>query len=72
MKENSKVTVTGVVTGGTEGCSRVQWFKTISTFENENDLEAMSASKVAKVGKGTCKCLIMVILLSLCYYDFLV
>ncbi|XP_065846855.1 187-kDa microtubule-associated protein AIR9 [Euphorbia lathyris] len=49
MKENSKVTVTGIVTGGTEGCSRVQWFKTrSSTFDNENGLEAMSASKIAK------------------------
>lgn len=51
LRENSKVTVTGIVTGGTEGSSRVQWFKTnSSTLNGENDLEAMSTSKVAKVG----------------------
>ncbi|XWS40436.1 hypothetical protein CRYUN_Cryun18bG0140100 [Craigia yunnanensis] len=49
LRENSKVTVTGTVTGGTEGSSRVQWFKTNSlTLNGENDLEAMSTSKVAK------------------------
>ncbi|XVE67511.1 hypothetical protein DITRI_Ditri08aG0166900 [Diplodiscus trichospermus] len=49
LRENSKVTVTGTVTGGTEGSSRVQWFKTKSlTLNGENDLEAMSTSKVAK------------------------
>ncbi|XWS55352.1 hypothetical protein CRYUN_Cryun10bG0167200 [Craigia yunnanensis] len=49
LRENSKVTVTGTVTGGTEGSSRVQWFKTnFSTLNGENDLEAMSTSKVAK------------------------
>ncbi|EOX96967.1 Outer arm dynein light chain 1 protein isoform 1 [Theobroma cacao] len=49
LRENSKVTVTGSVTGGTEGSSRVQWFKTnSSTFNGVNDLEAMSTSKVAK------------------------
>lgn len=49
LRENSKVTVTGIVTGGTEGSSRVQWFKTnSSTLNGENDLEAMSTSKVAK------------------------
>lgn len=50
LKEGSKVTVTGIVTGGTEGSSRVQWFKTSSvTLEGENDLEALSTSKIAKV-----------------------
>ncbi|OMO92313.1 hypothetical protein COLO4_17682 [Corchorus olitorius] len=49
LRENSKITVTGIVTGGTEGSSRVQWFKSnFSTFNAENDLEAMSTSKVAK------------------------
>ncbi|XP_022762690.1 187-kDa microtubule-associated protein AIR9-like isoform X2 [Durio zibethinus] len=49
LRENSKITVTGTVTGGTEGSSRVQWFKTnSSTLNGENDLEAMSTSKVAK------------------------
>lgn len=49
LKEGSKVTVTGIVTGGTEGSSRVQWFKTSSpTFEGENGLEALSTSKIAK------------------------
>lgn len=50
LKENSKVTVTGTVMGGTEGSSRVQWFKTIfPEFTVENDLEAVSTSKIAKV-----------------------
>ncbi|XP_031130029.1 187-kDa microtubule-associated protein AIR9 [Ipomoea triloba] len=49
LKEGSKITVTGIVTGGTEGSSRVQWFKTCSSsFEGENDLESLSASKIAK------------------------
>ncbi|KAL3616841.1 hypothetical protein CASFOL_039235 [Castilleja foliolosa] len=49
LKEGSKVTVTGIVTGGTEASSRVQWFKTSSPiFEGENDLEALSTSKIAK------------------------
>ncbi|XP_039006552.1 187-kDa microtubule-associated protein AIR9-like [Hibiscus syriacus] len=49
LRENSKITVTGTVTGGTEGSSRVQWLKTNSSVLNgENELEAMSTSKVAK------------------------
>lgn len=49
LKENSKITVTGVVSGGTEGSSKVQWFKTnASTLDGEVGLEAMSTSKVAK------------------------
>ncbi|CAN1227773.1 187-kDa microtubule-associated protein AIR9 [Linum grandiflorum] len=49
LRENSKITVTGIVTGGTEGSSRVQWFKTTSsTFDDENALEALSTSKIAK------------------------
>ncbi|XP_059666134.1 187-kDa microtubule-associated protein AIR9 isoform X2 [Cornus florida] len=49
LREGSKVTVTGIVTGGTEGSSRVQWFKTsCSTLEGENGLEAVSTSKIAK------------------------
>ncbi|PPD82943.1 hypothetical protein GOBAR_DD20121 [Gossypium barbadense] len=49
LRENSKITVTGAVMGGTEGSSRVQWFKTnSSTLNGENELEAMSTSKVAK------------------------
>ncbi|KAG8385218.1 hypothetical protein BUALT_Bualt03G0019300 [Buddleja alternifolia] len=49
LKEGSKVTVTGIVTGGTEASSRVQWFKTSSsTFESENGLETLSTSKIAK------------------------
>lgn len=51
IRENNKVTVTGVVTGGSEGCSRVQWFKTHSSvLDGENGLEAVSTSKIAKVG----------------------
>lgn len=50
LRENSKITVTGYVTGGTEASSRVQWFKTSSPIlDGENGLEAMSASKIAKV-----------------------
>ncbi|KAL0398272.1 UNVERIFIED_CONTAM: microtubule-associated protein AIR9 [Sesamum radiatum] len=46
----SKVTVTGIVTGGMEASSRVQWFKTSSsTFEGENGREPLSTSKIAKV-----------------------
>lgn len=50
LKEGSKITVTGIITGGTEGASRVQWFKTSSsTFEGESYLDALSTSKIAKV-----------------------
>lgn len=53
MREGSKVTATSTITGGTEGCSRVQWFKsTSSKFEDENALEALTTSKVAKVRTG--------------------
>lgn len=49
IRENSKVTATGIVTGGTEGSSRVQWFKTsFSTLDGEKGLEALSTSKIAK------------------------
>lgn len=49
LKEGSKITVTGIVTGGIEGASRVQWFKTSSsTFEGESYLDALSTSKIAK------------------------
>lgn len=49
-RENSKVMAAGVVTGGTEGSSRVQWFKTSSsTLDGENGLEPLSTSKIAKV-----------------------
>ncbi|MED6159882.1 187-kDa microtubule-associated protein air9 [Stylosanthes scabra] len=48
LRENSKVTATGIVTGGTEGSSRVQWFRTYSSTFDENSLEALSSSKIAK------------------------
>ncbi|WOL15331.1 microtubule-associated protein [Canna indica] len=49
LREGNKVTVSAVVTGGTEGSSRVQWFKTISPkLEGENGLEPLSASKIPK------------------------
>ncbi|CAK7350156.1 unnamed protein product [Dovyalis caffra] len=49
LRENNKVTVTGTVTGGTEGSSRVQWFKTSSsTLDGENSLDALSTAKIAK------------------------
>lgn len=50
IRENSKITVTGTVTGGSEGSSRVQWFKTSSSIlESFDGLEALSTSKIAKV-----------------------
>ncbi|KAL6500611.1 187-kDa microtubule-associated protein air9 [Orobanche hederae] len=49
LKEGSKVTATGIVIGGTEASSRVQWFTTSSSiFEGDNDFEALSTSKIAK------------------------
>lgn len=55
MMENNKITVTGIVTGGTEGSSKVQWFKTnSSTLDGENGLEAVTATKIAKVGIRQC------------------
>lgn len=49
FRENNKITVTGIVTGGTEGSSRVQWFKTRSSvLDGDKDLEALSTSKIAK------------------------
>ncbi|KAM7256967.1 hypothetical protein ACFE04_012708 [Oxalis oulophora] len=49
LRENSKITVTGIVTGGTEGSSRVQWHKmSSSTLVNEDALEILSPSKIAK------------------------
>lgn len=50
IREGNKVTVTAVVTGGTEGSSRVQWFKTTyPKLEGENGLEALTASRIPKV-----------------------
>jgi hypothetical protein len=50
MREGSKVTATSIITGGAEGSSRVQWFKSTSLkFEDENAFEALTTSKVAKV-----------------------
>ncbi|KAL5977389.1 hypothetical protein ACLOJK_021735 [Asimina triloba] len=49
LREGNKVTVAANVTGGTEGSSRVQWFKTGSlNLDTEDGLEAVTASKVAK------------------------
>lgn len=51
FRENSKITVTGIVTGGSEGSSRVQWFKKPSSvLDDDKDLEVLSTSKIAKVG----------------------
>lgn len=50
LRENGKITATGIVTGGTEASSRVQWYKTCSSILDENSLEALSTSKIAKVG----------------------
>ncbi|KAI4297559.1 hypothetical protein L6164_037444 [Bauhinia variegata] len=49
LQENSKITASGIVSGGTEGSSRVQWFKTCSsTLDGENGLEPLTNSKIAK------------------------
>ncbi|KNA25666.1 hypothetical protein SOVF_002920 [Spinacia oleracea] len=49
LREGSKIAVSGTVTGGTEGASRVQWFKTSSfTLSGEDGLEVLSMSKIAK------------------------
>ncbi|XP_050872526.1 187-kDa microtubule-associated protein AIR9 isoform X1 [Lathyrus oleraceus] len=48
LRENGKVTATGIVTGGTEGSSRVQWYKTYLSTLDESNLEALSTSKIAK------------------------
>lgn len=50
LRENSKVTVTGTVTGGTEGSSKVQWYKSTSSSLEGANLDELSTSKVAKVG----------------------
>lgn len=49
--EGNKIAVTSTFSGGVEGPSRVQWFKTSSRSEptDESTLEAVSNSKVAKV-----------------------
>ncbi|KAL6880549.1 hypothetical protein ACP4OV_012114 [Aristida adscensionis] len=48
-REGSKVFASATVTGGTEGLSRVQWYKASSSeFMNERELEALSTSKVSK------------------------
>lgn len=49
-REGSKVSASATVTGGAEGCSRVQWYKASSSeFKNGHELEALSTSKVSKV-----------------------
>ncbi|WVZ61871.1 hypothetical protein U9M48_011679 [Paspalum notatum var. saurae] len=48
-REGSRVSASATVTGGTEGSSRVQWYKASSSeFKNEHELEALSPSKVSK------------------------
>ncbi|XP_062189872.1 187-kDa microtubule-associated protein AIR9-like [Phragmites australis] len=49
-REGSKVSASATVIGGTEGSSRVQWYKASSSeFKNEHELEVLSTSKVAKM-----------------------
>lgn len=51
LREKAKVRVTGTVTGGTDGSSRVQWYKSYLSTLDENNLAALSTSTaVAKVG----------------------
>lgn len=50
VREGSKLSVSANVSGGTEGSSRVQWFKSSSSnLEDKTSLEALSTSKIAKV-----------------------
>jgi hypothetical protein len=51
LVEGNKVAVTSTFSGGAEGPSRVQWFKTNTPHDlsDESTLEAISNSKVAKV-----------------------
>lgn len=49
--ENERVEVAGTVTGGgTDGCSRAQWYKSSSQTLDESKLSALSTSTVQKVG----------------------
>ncbi|KAL9252679.1 187-kDa microtubule-associated protein AIR9-like protein [Drosera capensis] len=49
LREGSKVTATGTVTGGTEGSCRVQWFKSsVPVLNGDNALEVLTTSKIAK------------------------
>lgn len=50
LKESSKVAVNAIFTGGTEGASRVQWFKkpTAALPTEDAQVEPLSSSKVAK------------------------
>ena len=50
LKEDKTVTITGLVTGGTEEASLVQWYKTSSAMLNiENGLQAIGVSSTEKV-----------------------
>eukprot|EP01018_Ginkgo_biloba_P031074 Gb_01915 [translate_table: standard] len=50
VREGNKVAISAAVSGGLEGASRVQWFKTSSPDlgSDESGLEAISTSKIAK------------------------
>jgi hypothetical protein len=50
LKEGNKVAVSAVFTGGTEGASRVQWFKKATPLPPTDDsqVEPLSSPKVAK------------------------
>lgn len=50
LREGNKVAISAIVSGGIEGTSRVQWFKTNSPDigPDESSMEAISTSKVAK------------------------
>lgn len=50
LRVRAKVWVTGTVIGGTDGSSRVQWYKSHSSTLDESNLEVLSTSTaVAKV-----------------------
>lgn len=64
VREGNKVAISAIVRGGVEGASRVQWFKT--TFADlepdESGMEAISTSRIAKVGNYDSYCLNLVLL----------
>lgn len=51
IREGNKIAISAIVSGGVEGASRVQWFKTNIPDESLGDanLEAISTAKISKV-----------------------
>ncbi|KEH32892.1 187-kDa microtubule-associated protein AIR9 [Medicago truncatula] len=63
LREKAKVRVTGTVTGGTDGSSRVQWYKSYLSTLDENNLAALSTStavaKAFRIPPGAIGCYIV-------------